>query len=144
MDAFREPSLNERQIESMEMENSNGSTTDTKEWNSSNIALSIGLFIIAGLFEIGGGYLMWIGLRDKVFPALCITFGAMVLVVYGIIPTFQPFGSFGRTFAVYGGFFIVLSYVWAAVVDGFRPDKGDIIGATIAIIGVCIAWFWPR
>lgn len=114
------------------------------DWTPKRIALSLCLFLVAGLFEIGGGYLMWIGMRNKVYPALSISAGALILIAYGVVPTFQPLDSFGRTFAVYGGFFIVLSYLWAIVVDGFTPDKGDIIGSIVAIAGVSIAWFWPR
>ncbi len=108
------------------------------------ILLSLALFILAGLAEIGGGYLMWIGIRQKVRPLLYIPLGGAILVIYGFIPTLQPMDSFGRVFAVYGGFFILLSYAWGAFFDGMRLDYGDYIGTTIAVIGVCVCWFWPR
>jgi Uncharacterised BCR, YnfA/UPF0060 family len=50
--------------------------------------------------------------------------GALVLVSYGFVPTAQPVDNFGRVFAVYGGFFIILSYLWGWAVDGDRPDTG--------------------
>lgn len=50
--------------------------------------------------------------------------GALVLVAYGFVPTAQPVDNFGRVFAVYGGFFIILSYLWGWALDGDRPDKG--------------------
>ena len=66
-----------------------------------------------------------------------------MLMLYGIIPTWQT-SHFGRIYAVYGGFFIVLSYLWAYVFEGTKPDVGDYIGAAIALAGVAIAWFYPR
>lgn len=111
------------------------------------ILLSLSLFIIAGLFEIGGGYLVWIGCRgdhSREKRALLLCSGSLVLIAYGFIPTLQPSDSFGRTYAVYGGFFIVLSYCWSVLLDDFKLDSGDYIGGGIALIGVCIAWFWPR
>jgi drug/metabolite transporter superfamily protein YnfA len=70
--------------------------------------------------------------------------GSLVLIGYGFVPTLQPDANFGRIFAVYGGFFIVLSYCWAVAFDGFVMDKGDYIGAAIALAGVLLTWFWPR
>lgn len=58
--------------------------------------------------------------------------GALVLVVYGFVPTAQPVGNFGRVFAVYGGFFIILSYLWGWAVDGDRPDKGEVVSLIAA------------
>lgn len=113
-------------------------------WTPGNIVLSIVLFIVAGFLEVGGGYLMWKGLKEKKQPYLFVPVGAIVLVLYGIVPTFQPTNNFGRVFAVYGGFFIVLSYLWGYFVDGAAIDIGDYVGAAIALAGVCIAWFWPR
>ena len=111
---------------------------------ATDIVLSIFLFIIAGIAEIGGGYLIWKGIRDKWHPSLSIPLGCFALIIYGFIPTFQPMDNFGRLFAIYGGFFIVLSYCWAMLFENMVVDKGDIIGASIAMLGVCICWFWPR
>ena len=70
------------------------------------IIKSVGYFILAGLFEIGGGYLVWLWLREGK-PIGYAFVGAIILVLYGIIPTFQP-AHFGRVYAAYGGVFIVL------------------------------------
>lgn len=117
---------------------------DQAIWTPGNIVLSMVLFIIAGLLEVGGGYLMWTGLKEKKQPYLFIPVGAVVLILYGIVPTFQPTNNFGRVFAVYGGFFILLSYLWGYFVDGAPLDIGDYVGTAIALAGVCVAWFWPR
>ena len=70
------------------------------------------LFFLAGLAEIGGGYLMWLWLREG-RPWWMGLLGGVVLVVYGILPTLQPQTfDFARTYAAYGGVFIVLSLVW--------------------------------
>lgn len=124
----------------------NDTPTDHQKmsWDASTITLSIALFIIAGILEVGGGYMIWLGIREKKLPYVLIPLGAVVLIAYGVVPTFQPVSSFGRVFAVYGGFFIILSYLWAYVFDGFKPDAGDYIGAAIALVGVCVTWFWPR
>ncbi len=44
----------------------------------------------------------------------------------------------------YGGIFILLSYGWGWALDGDKPDIGDIIGTVVAVVGVLLAWFWPR
>ena len=54
-----------------------------------------------------------------------IALGSIALVGYGVLPTLQPPPTFGRLYAVYGGFFIVLSYLWGWGIDKDRPDKGN-------------------
>lgn len=124
----------------------NSAGTDaTSEWKI--VLFSLFLFLAAGLCEIGGGYLVWKGMKDQgnqPRKSLFIALGSLILVIYGVIPTFQPSTVFGRVYAVYGGFFIVLSYCWSAVFDQFKPDLGDYIGSAVALCGVCMAWFWPR
>jgi small multidrug resistance family-3 protein len=106
------------------------------------IFFSILLFILAGLCEIGGGYLIWIWLREgKGFEYAVL--GAILLVLYGIVPTFQT-ANFGRVYAAYGGVFIVLALLWGWQIDGITPDMFDIIGAAIALIGVSVIMYWPR
>jgi len=113
------------------------------EWSFANVVKVTLLFFLAGLCEIGGGWLVWQAVRcDK--PAGYAIMGSIILIVYGFIPTLQPLESFGRLYAVYGGLFIGLAYLWGAIVDKDIPDKGDIIGSVIAFVGVCISLFWPR
>ncbi|MCK8603679.1 YnfA family protein [Desulfoferrobacter suflitae] len=103
---------------------------------------SIGYFLLAGLCEIGGGYLVWLWLREGK-PLAHGLAGALVLVLYGIIPTLQP-AHFGRVYAAYGGVFVVLSILWGWKVDGIDPDRFDIIGGCIALVGVAVIMYWPR
>lgn len=106
-----------------------------------SVLRSLLLFVAAGTCEIGGGWLMWKWLRDS-RPYWWGLLGGLVLVCYGIIPTLQT-AHFGRVYAAYGGFFIVLSLLWGWQVDGNRPDAADITGATIALAGVCVMMYWP-
>jgi len=106
------------------------------------IAKSLFYFVLAGFCEIGGGYLVWLWLREKKSLWFAVV-GAMVLILYGIIPTFQP-AHFGRVYAAYGGIFIVMAMLWGWQIDRIPPDKYDLIGAFIALIGVCIIMYWPR
>ena len=107
-----------------------------------SVVRSVALFAIAGIAEIGGGYLMWRWLRDG--RSLFIgVLGAALLVVYGVIPTLQP-THFGRTYAAYGGVFVVLSLLWGWWADGTRPDIPDAIGATLCLAGVGVIMYWPR
>jgi len=106
------------------------------------IVRSLGLFVLAGLCEIGGGWLMWKALREG-RPLVWGLLGGAVLVLYGVIPTLQP-SPFGRTYAAYGGFFIALSLLWGWAFDGNRPDRADVLGAAVALLGVGIMYYWPR
>jgi small multidrug resistance family-3 protein len=110
--------------------------------SASVISLSLGLFILAGLCEIAGGWMVWQWLRES-RPWSCGLFGGFVLCLYGVIPTLQP-SHFGRVYAAYGGFFIVLSFLWGWAVDGDLPDRFDVIGAAISLTGVLIVMYWPR
>src|SRR2546430_13140936 len=103
---------------------------------------SFGYFLLAGLCEISGGYLIWLWLRENKSSWYALT-GAVVLVLYGIIPTLQP-ANFGRVYAAYGGVFIVLSILWGWKVDEIAPDKFDLIGGLVALTGVIIIMYWPR
>jgi small multidrug resistance family-3 protein len=107
------------------------------------VARSIGLFIAAGLAEIGGGYLIWRWLREGA-PVIIGVAGAIVLVLYGVIPTLQRSHDFGRIYAAYGGVFVVASLLWGWGVDGSRPDWYDAIGAAVVLVGVSLIYFAPR
>jgi small multidrug resistance family-3 protein len=107
------------------------------------VARAILLFVLAGLAAIGGGYLVWRWLRES--AALWVGLvGAVVLVLYGVIPTLQHEDRFGRVYAAYGGVFVVLSLLWGWWLDGQRPDRYDVLGAVVVSVGVGIIFFAPR
>jgi len=110
--------------------------------NISSIATSVGLFLLAGLMEIGGGYLVWLWLRDERGFLLGVL-GGFILFLYGVVPTFQP-ANFGRVYAAYGGIFVILSLLWGWAIDGRAPDKFDLIGASLCLVGVGVIMYWPR
>lgn len=103
----------------------------------------IAYFLLAGLAEIAGGYLVWLALREGK-PWWYGLIGGLVLVAYGIIPTLQPETSFGRIYAAYGGVFIVLSLLWGWKVDGKTPDLYDWAGALICLVGIGVIMWAPR
>jgi small multidrug resistance family-3 protein len=106
------------------------------------LARSVALFVVAGLMEIGGGYLVWLWLRDGRAIVLGVL-GGFLLFLYGIIPTLQP-AHFGRVYAAYGGVFVVLSLLWGWWVDGHRPDVPEIVGSALCVVGVAVIMYWPR
>ena len=106
------------------------------------IIKSLLIFLLAGICEIGGGYLVWLWLKEDK-PLWVGLLGGLVLALYGVVATFQTSG-FGKVYATYGGIFIVLSLLWAYKIDNYVPDKYDIIGAAIALIGVCVIYYAPR
>jgi small multidrug resistance family-3 protein len=100
------------------------------------------LFFVAAIMEIGGGYLVWLWIREKKTIALALL-GGIILFVYGIIPTLQP-AHFGRVYAAYGGIFIISSIIWGRMVDKKKPDRYEIIGSVVAVIGAVIIFYSPR
>jgi small multidrug resistance family-3 protein len=106
------------------------------------IIITLALFFAAALAEIGGGYLVWLWLR-KNKKLLLGLIGAIILSIYGIIPTLQP-AHFGRVYAAYGGIFIVSSIIWGVAVDKRRPDRYELLGSLIAFIGALMIFYAPR
>lgn len=104
---------------------------------------SITLFVAAALFEIGGAWLVWQGVREHRGLAW-IGGGVIALGIYGFVATLQPDASFGRILAAYGGVFVAGSLVWGMVVDGFEPDRWDVAGAAICLVGVAVIMYAPR
>ena len=102
-----------------------------------------GLFVLAGLCEIGGGYLVRGWMREH-RPVAWALIGALVLAAYGVVAALQPISEFGRVYAAYGGVFIALALLWGVLVDGFRPDRWDLLGASICVVGVLVMVGPPR
>jgi len=106
------------------------------------IVKSILVFILAGFCEIGGGYLVWLWLKEHK-PSWYGLTGGLILAAYGVVATLQP-ANFGRVYATYGGVFIVMSLLWGWHVDHIVPDRYDIIGVVVALVGVAIMFYAPR
>jgi len=103
---------------------------------------TLGLFLFASLLEIGGGYLVWKWLRDHKGKILGLM-GALILFSYGIIMTLQP-ANFGKVYATYGGIFVVSSIIWGYWIDKKKPDRFEIIGSIVVLLGVVVMFYFPR
>ncbi len=104
---------------------------------------SILLFVLAALAEIGGAWLVWQGVRES-RGWIWIGAGVITLGLYGLVATLQPDANFGRILAAYGGVFVAGSLLWGTVVDGFRPDRYDVTGALLCLVGVAVIMYAPR
>ena len=107
-----------------------------------DVIKSAAFFVRAGLLEIGGGYLVWLWLREGRSWLVGLA-GAAILVLYGVVPTLQP-AHFGRVYAAYGGVFIALSLLWGWSVDGVKPDRFALLGGAVALAGLAAIMYWPR
>jgi len=116
---------------------------NNKEWTTVLAFQSVFLFVLAAVLEILGGWLVWQFVREKK-TIWYLLLGFVILMMYGVVPTLQPLEDFGRTYAAYGGVFIVFSYVFARIVDGFKMDVGDYVGCAVSLVGVVIAVARPR
>lgn len=107
------------------------------------ILRSLSLFGLAALAEIGGSYLIWLGVREGRSSWLPII-GGVLLAAYGFIATLQSDRHFGRVLAAYGGVFVAGSMLWGIVLDGFRPDRYDVAGVSVCLVGVALIIGAPR
>ena len=108
-----------------------------------SVAKSMLLFALAAVAEIGGAWLIWQGVREH-RGWVWVGAGIAALAAYGFVDTLQDDAHFGRILAAYGGIFVAGSLAWGIVVDGFRPDRYDLIGAAVCLIGVGVIMFAPR
>ena len=107
------------------------------------VARTLLLFLLAAVAEIGGAWLVWQGVREHK-ALLWVGAGIVALAAYGFAATLQPDANFGRILAAYGGVFVAGSLAWGVALDGFRPDRYDLAGAAICLLGVGVIMFAPR
>ena len=108
-----------------------------------DILRSLALFVAAAVAEIGGAWLVWQGVREH-RGWVWIGAGIIALGVYGFVATLQPDAHFGRILAAYGGVFVAGSLAWGMALDGFEPDRYDVGGALICLVGVAVIMYSPR
>ena len=104
---------------------------------------SVLLFLLAAVAEIGGAWAVWQGVRED-RGVWWIVGGVIALGAYGFVATLQPDAAFGRVLAAYGGVFVAGSLAWAMVLDGYRPDRFDVLGAVFCLAGVATIMYAPR
>lgn len=108
-----------------------------------SVVRSLVLFGLAAMAEIGGAWLVWQGVREH-RGLVWIGAGVAALGAYGFVATLQDDNNFGRILAAYGGVFVAGSLAWGMIVDGFRPDRFDVIGAAVCLLGVAVIMYAPR
>ena len=104
---------------------------------------SMALFVLAALAEIGGAWLVWQGVREHRGVGW-VGAGFVALGLYGLVATAQPSNEFGRVLAAYGGVFVAGSLAWGVAVDRFKPDRFDLMGAALCLVGVAVLMYAPR
>jgi small multidrug resistance family-3 protein len=107
------------------------------------VVRSLALFALAAVAEIGGAWLVWQGVREH-RGAAWIGAGMLALGAYGFVATLQPDAHFGRILAAYGGVFVAGSLAWGMRFDDFHPDRWDVLGAAICLLGVAVIMYSPR
>src|SRR3990170_808905 len=108
-----------------------------------SVAKSLLLFGLAAVAEIGGAWLIWQGVREH-RGLIWVGAGIAALAAYGFVATLQDDRNFGRILAAYGGVFVAGSLAWGMIADGFRPDRFDVIGAAVCLVGVAVIMYAPR
>lgn len=92
------------------------------------------MFVVAAIAETGGAWLVWQGVREH-RGLLWVAVAVVALGLYGFVATLQADANFGRILAAHGGVFVAGSLAGGMVADGFRPDRFDVTGAAICLIG---------
>ena len=103
---------------------------------------SLGIFFFAAVLEISGGYLIWRWLKNHQGKIIGVI-GGLILFSYGVIMTLQP-ENFGKVYATYGGIFVVSSLLSGYWIDKKKPDKFEILGSIIVLIGIAVMFYFPR
>lgn len=103
---------------------------------------TLGLFVLTAVAEIVGCYLPYLWLKEGKSAWLLVP-AALSLALFAWLLTLHPTAA-GRTYAAYGGVYIAVAITWLWLVDGIRPTAWDIVGSTVALIGMAIIMLAPR
>jgi small multidrug resistance family-3 protein len=104
---------------------------------------TIAIYVTAAIAEIGGCFAFWTWLRLGRSPLWGIV-GTVSLVIFGVLLTRSEVAFAGRAYAAYGGVYIAASLLWLLVVERIIPDRWDIIGAGICLVGAGLILWGPR
>jgi small multidrug resistance family-3 protein len=104
---------------------------------------TIAAYVGAAIAEIAGCFAFWAFFRLGK-SSLWIAPGMASLAVFAYLLTLVDSGAAGRTYAAYGGVYITAAIAWLWIVEGAKPDRWDLIGASVCIVGACIILLGPR
>lgn len=104
---------------------------------------TLAFFAAAAVAEIGGCFALWTVTRNGA-SVLWLAPGVLSLVLFAWLLTKVDVDFAGRAYAVYGGIYIAASLAWLWGIEGRTPDRWDIVGATVAIVGAMIILYMPR
>ena len=102
----------------------------------------LAIYAFAALTEIAGCFAFWAWLRLDRSP-LWLLPGLVSLAVFAWLLTLSDVNAAGRTYAAYGGIYILSSLLWLWAVEEIRPDRWDIIGAALCLLGGAVILFGP-
>lgn len=105
--------------------------------------MSIPLFIAAAIAEIAGCFAFFAWWRNGA-SAIWLVPGILSLVVFAWLLALVPVDAAGRAYATYGGIYIAAALVWLWAAEGVRPDRYDLAGAAICLLGAAVILFSPR
>lgn len=100
---------------------------------------SAGLYLLAAIFEIAGCFAFWAWLRNG-RSAVWTVAGLVCLVLFALCLTRIESAYAGRAFAAYGGVYITASLLWLLAIEGAYPDRWDVLGALICLVGLAVLW----
>lgn len=101
------------------------------------------VFVAAAIAEIGGCYAFWLWLRLDKSPLWALP-GVASLIAFAWLLTHLDTQAAARSYAAYGGVYIAASLAWLALVEGVRPDRWDLAGASICLVGAAVIMAAPR
>ena len=103
---------------------------------------TVGLFVITAIAEIAGCYLPYLWLRQGKTPWLLVP-GILSLAAFAWLLSLHPTAA-GRTYAAYGGVYVTVAIFWLWRVEGVQPDRWDLVGGAVTLIGMAIIAFGPH
>jgi small multidrug resistance family-3 protein len=105
--------------------------------------LTIPVYVAAAAAEIAGCFSIWAWLRLGKSP-LWLVPGIACLIAFAWLLTLSPAAFAGRAYAAYGGVYIAASLIWLWLAEGFRPDRWDVVGASLCLAGAAVILWAPR
>lgn len=109
----------------------------------SNSWTGLAIFVVAAFFEIAGCFAFWSYVRQGRSPSV-LALGVVALALFAYALTRVDVAFAGRAYAAYGGIYVAASLVWLRLVEGVRPDRWDLGGACICVVGALVIVFGRR